>query len=115
MSAKDKLMTVAPPVVSVGGSIRSYSSATQLSPIARPMTMMRSNSPVPIMSDTSTTSSSSSFPPFCLNNPDEYVEIRASNENAESMRLVLEFLYTDQIVSLEGRGEYSRCSCFMSF
>jgi hypothetical protein len=41
-------------------------------------------------------------PPFLLN-PGEYIEIKISNENPEAMKLVLEFLYTDRIMSLEGR------------
>lgn len=41
--------------------------------------------------------------PFNLNN-DEFIEIKINNENPEAVKIVLEFLYTDRIMSLEGRG-----------
>ncbi|RNA42331.1 leucine-zipper-like transcriptional regulator 1 [Brachionus plicatilis] len=44
----------------------------------------------------------SKSPPFCLNE-DEFIEIRINEENAEALKMLLEFLYTDRIVSLEGR------------
>jgi hypothetical protein len=42
-------------------------------------------------------------PPFILN-AGEYIEIKINGENSEALKLVLEFLYTDRIMSLEGRG-----------
>ena len=41
-------------------------------------------------------------PPFVLNQ-EEFIEIKINEENSEALRMVLEFLYTDRIVSLEGR------------
>lgn len=42
------------------------------------------------------------LPPFCLNQ-DEFIEVRINEENAQALKMVMEFLYTDRIVSLEGR------------
>lgn len=43
-----------------------------------------------------------SSPPFILS-PGEYIEIKLNGENSEALKLVLEFLYTDRIMSLEGK------------
>jgi hypothetical protein len=43
-------------------------------------------------------------PPFVLN-PGECIEIKINDENSKALKLVLEFLYTDRIMSLEGRGQ----------
>ena len=42
------------------------------------------------------------LPPFYLL-PEEPIVIRIENQTAEAVRIVLEFLYTDKIVSLEGK------------
>lgn len=42
-------------------------------------------------------------PPFILNQ-DECIEIKISDQNSEALRIALEFLYTDRIISLEGHG-----------
>jgi hypothetical protein len=75
-------------------------SASAAAAVAR----IRSTSPAGLILDANSSfSSSSNSPPFFLN-PDEFVEIKVTNESSESFRLVLEFLYTDQIVSIEGIG-----------
>jgi hypothetical protein len=43
------------------------------------------------------------LPPFYLNT-DELIEIKINCDNSDSLRIVLEFLYTDRLLSLEGRG-----------
>jgi hypothetical protein len=44
------------------------------------------------------------LPPFYLNT-DEFLEIKLNCDNSDALRIVLEFLYTDRLLSLEGRGE----------
>ena len=42
------------------------------------------------------------MPPFYLNS-DELIEIKLIDEKIDAMKIVLEYLYTDRILSLEGR------------
>jgi len=41
-------------------------------------------------------------PPFILTQ-DSYIEIKLADERSDALRIVLEFLYTDRIISLEGK------------
>ena len=43
------------------------------------------------------------MPPFILNY-DEYIEINIKNENSEALKILLEFIYSDSILSLKGKG-----------
>ena len=43
-------------------------------------------------------------PPFVLPS-DKSIQIKLDEEKAETVRIVLEFLYTDRIISLEGKGK----------
>lgn len=73
------------------------SPSTSAAATAAAVARFRSSSPASLMFV------NNEMPPFYLNT-DDHIEIKVSNESAEPFRLVLEFLYTDQILSLEGRG-----------
>lgn len=83
----------------LGSPSTSSSSQSSAAATAAAVARFRSSSPASLMFV------NNEMPPFYLN-PDDYVEIKVGNESAEPFRLVLEFLYTDQILSLEGRGSH---------
>ena len=84
-------------VLSNNGQLTS-SPSTSAAATAAAVARFRSSSPASLMFV------NNEMPPFYLNT-DDHIEIKVSNESAEPFRLVLEFLYTDQILSLEGRGD----------
>lgn len=83
--------------LNVVGNVVPLTSSTSAAATAAAVARFRSSSPASLMFV------NNEMPPFFLN-PDDQIEIKVTNETAEPFRLVLEFLYTDQIVSLEGRG-----------
>ena len=84
--------------LNVVGNVVSLTSSTSAAATAAAVARFRSSSPASLMFV------NNEMPPFFLN-PDDQIEIKVTNETAEPFRIVLEFLYTDQIVSLEGRGK----------
>ena len=103
---KEKSTSQAPPTTTLNSSLISLSYST-----SSPLRILNdSNNLKTISSSTSSilsieeTKASSNAPSFILSQ-DEFIEIKINGENSEALKLVLEFLYTDRIMSLEGRGK----------